>query len=114
MRNIGLASIEAVRPQLGQNSNVPHKTSLHAKFQVISSIGAVVRHPPVRDSGLCSPPLLHEQRLRTWNMIFQPEIIPKYSLSFQILEFVGHIINNMNLPEYNIHLLASCRMRRGA
>ena len=45
--------------------------------------------------------VLHEQRPRTWNMIFQPEIIPKYSLSFQILEFFGHIINNMNLPEYN-------------
>ena len=46
MRNIGLASIEAVRPQLGQNSNVPHKTSLHAKFQVISSIGGRFTAPP--------------------------------------------------------------------
>ena len=58
MRNIGLASIEAVWPQLGQNSNVPHKTTLHAKFQVISSIGGQFTASTVRESGLCSPPFV--------------------------------------------------------
>ena len=57
MRNIGLASIEAVRPQLGQNSNVPHKTSLHAKFQVISSIGGRFTAPPLSKNVDFVPPL---------------------------------------------------------
>ena len=46
MRNIGLASIEAMWPQLGQNSIVAHKTTLHAKFQVISLIGGCFTAPP--------------------------------------------------------------------
>ena len=53
MRNIGLASIEAVWPQLDQSSIVPHKAPLHAKFQVISSIGGRFMALPVRESVLC-------------------------------------------------------------
>ena len=60
MRNIGLASIEAVRPQLGQNSNVPHKTSLHAKFQVISSIGGRFTAPPCPRIWTLLPPFYHQ------------------------------------------------------
>ena len=54
MRNIGLT----MWPQLDQNSIVPHKTTLHAKFKGISSIGGHLRQPPVWESGLCYP-LLH-------------------------------------------------------
>ena len=47
MKNIGLDSIEAMWPQLDQNSIVPHKTPLHGKFQVISSIGGHFMATPV-------------------------------------------------------------------
>ena len=58
MRNIGLASIEAVWPQLGQNSNVPHKTALHAKFQVISSIGGRFMAPACPRIWTLLPPFI--------------------------------------------------------
>ena len=56
VKNIGLASIEAVWPQLDQNSIVMCKSTLHAKFQVILSIGGRFTALPVRESGLCPPP----------------------------------------------------------
>ena len=56
MRNIGLASIEAVWPQLGQNSNVSYKTTLHAKFRVISSIGGCFYGTPLSKNLDFSPP----------------------------------------------------------
>ena len=63
MRNIGLASIEDVRPQLGQNSNVPHKTSLHAKFQVISSIGGRFIAPPYPRIRTLLPPFKSKKHI---------------------------------------------------
>ena len=52
MRNIGLASIQAVWPQLGQNSNVPRKTPLREKFQFILSIGGRFTAPPCPSENL--------------------------------------------------------------
>ena len=53
----GLASIEAGGPQVDQKSNVPHKTTLHAKFHVISSIGGNFTALSAGVRTLCSPPL---------------------------------------------------------
>ena len=63
VRNIGLAFIEAVWPQLDQNQNsiVLRKSSMHTKFQIILSIGGCFTLPPVWESGLCSPFLLKLQ-----------------------------------------------------
>ena len=52
----GLASIEAGGPQVDQKSIVPHKTTLHAKFHVISSIGGNFTALSAGVRTLCSPP----------------------------------------------------------
>ena len=57
-----LASIEAVRPKLDQNSIVPHKSSLHAIFQVILSIGGHLWYPLSENPDFASP------LLSKWNL----------------------------------------------
>ena len=100
MRNIGLASIEAVRPQLGQNSNVPHKTSLHAKFQVISSIGGRFMTPPVRESGLCSPPF---NLYFSWNLYLM-------EIKFEIFPFLLHVLGWIYKHVYKLYLYTNTRL----
>ena len=85
MRNIGLASIEAVWPQLGQTSSVPHKTTLHAKFQVISSIGGHFTAPPCpRIWTLLPPPFYLIKKVRkVW--IYTSQVFKTKLLLFMIL-----------------------------
>ena len=57
VQKTGLASIEAGGSQVGQKSIVPHETTLHAKFHVISSIGGNFTALFAGVRSLCSPPL---------------------------------------------------------
>ena len=65
MRNISLASIEAVWPQLGQNSIVPHKTLLHAKFPRIWTLLPPFVRPIYSNFSLCWKANLHYFILET-------------------------------------------------
>ena len=56
-RKLVLASLEAKQPPHEQKSNLPHKTPLHAKFQIIPSIGGFFTALLAGVRSLCSPPL---------------------------------------------------------
>ena len=57
-RKLVWPQLEAGGPWLDKKSIVPHKTPLHAKFHVISSIGGNFTALFAGVRSLCSPPLL--------------------------------------------------------